>query len=69
MQEHREDDDRNDATDFDPALNYVDILGVSGDAGPTDIKRRYGSRAKTYHLEIYFQHSNSKQMRTFNYVY
>ena len=45
MQEHRE-DDQNDSTNFDPALNYVDILGVSNDADDTEIKRRYGSRLR-----------------------
>ena len=41
MHEHRE-DEHGDVTDFDPALDYIEILGVSSDADATDIKRRYG---------------------------
>lgn len=41
MHEHREDDDQNDLTDFDPTLDYIDILGVSSDADVTEIKKRY----------------------------
>ena len=40
MQEHRE-DDQIDSTDFDPALDYIDILGVSQEADVTEIKKRY----------------------------
>ena len=41
MHEHREDDNQNDLTDFDPTLDYIDILGVSSDADVTEIKKRY----------------------------
>ena len=43
MHEHRE-DEQGDVTDFDPALDYIEILGVPSDADATEIKRRYGSR-------------------------
>ena len=42
MHEHQE-DDHGDVTDFDPALDYIEILGVSSAADATEIKRRYGS--------------------------
>ena len=43
MHEHRE-DEHGDVTDFDPALDYIEILGVSSDADATEIKRRYGDQ-------------------------
>ena len=43
MHEHRE-DEHGDVTDFDPALDYIEILGVSSDDDGTEIKRRYDPR-------------------------
>ena len=43
MHEHRE-DEHGDVTDFDPALDYIEILGVSSAADATEIKRRYEPR-------------------------